>query len=154
MTHLTAKYEADSNLRAPTFLEAQAADKQIHSVYPCCCNHVRNLSKAAAPIIQVKGPPKSPGKGKHELAKGKGKGKHKGPRVEWVTEINHGGQKKQLCMRYQTGGCQLGDSRRFHHACADPKDGKGWWVTFSQRSLRYTTLTIGGGNSFTHIAGR
>ena len=32
MTYLTAKYEADSNLRAPTFLEAQAADKQIHSV--------------------------------------------------------------------------------------------------------------------------
>ncbi len=94
--------------------------------------------KAAAPIIQVKGPPKGPGKGKHELVKGKGKGKQKGPRVEWVTEINHGGQKKQLGMRYQTGSCQLGDSCRFHHACAYPKDGKACGGSHSAKDHRDT----------------
>ena len=82
MTYLTAKYESDSNLRAPTFLEAQAADKQIHSVIcELVVERQRSLDqalheltsiradlpmllqprpkpvKAAAPIIQVKGPP-------------------------------------------------------------------------------------------------
>ena len=163
MTYLTAKYEADSNLRAPTFLEAQAADKQIHSVIcelvierqwsldqalheltsiradlPMLLQPRPKPIRAAATIIQVKGPPKGPGKGKHEPAKGKGKGKQKGPRVEWVTEINQGGHKKQLCMRYQTGSCQLGDSCRFHHACACPKDGKACGGSHSAKDHRDT----------------
>ena len=180
MTYITAKYEADSNLRAPTFLEAQAADKQIHSVI-CELVTERHWSldqalheltairadlpmllqprpkpvKPAAPVFQFKGPPKGNGKGKHEFVKSKGKSKQKGNRVEWITELHHGGQKKQLCMRYQTGQCQLGDSCRFQHACAWPQRRQGMrWVSFSQRLPRYTTLTFCGGDSFTCFAGR
>jgi hypothetical protein len=34
------------------------------------------------------------------------------------------GQWKQLCMRFQTGNCSLGDSCRFHHSCAYPVNGQ------------------------------
>ena len=119
MPYLTAKYEADSNLRAPTFLEAQAADKQIDSVISELVSErqrssdqaLRELTairadlpmllqprpkpvKPAAPIFTFKGYQKRSGKGKQDFAKGRGKGKQKSNRVEWVTEIYHGGQKE------------------------------------------------------------
>ena len=159
MTYLTAKYESDSNLRAPTFLEAQAADKQIHAVI-CELVVERQWSldqalheltsiradlpmllqprprpkpvKAAAPVIQYKGLAKGPGKGKGEFVKGKGKSKQKSPRVEWVTEVTQNGHKRQLCMRYQTGSCTLGD------AYAYPKDGKACGGSHSAKDHRDT----------------
>ena len=164
MTYLTAKYETDSNLRAPTFLEAQAADKQIHAVIcelvverawsldqalheltsvradlPMLLQPRPKPVKTTAPVIHYKGPTKGPGKGKSDFTKGKGKGKHKAPpRVEWVTEITQNGHKRQLCMRYQTGGCSLGDSCRFLHACAYPKDGKACGGSHSAKDHRDT----------------
>ena len=163
MSHLTTKYDNDSNLRAPTFLEAQSADKQIHSVIielvverqwsldqalhemtsiradlPMLLQPRRKPVKPAAPIIQVKGYPKRKGRGKSDSDKGKGKGKQKAPRVEWIAEINQGGQKKQLCLRFQTGSCNLGDNCRFVHACACPKDGRACGGAHSARDHQTT----------------
>ena len=49
-----------------------------------------------------------------------GKGSKSGGKVSWVTEATVNGQKQQLCMRFQTGKCDLGSSCRFHHGCAYP----------------------------------
>lgn len=66
------------------------------------------------------------GKGDGKSHKGdgkKGKKGSKGSRVAWVTEINHGGQRHQLCMRFQVGKCSM-ENCRFKHVCAYPtKDG-------------------------------
>ena len=62
------------------------------------------------------------GKGDGKSHKGdgkKGKKGSKGQRVAWVTEIHQGGQRHQLCMRFQTGKCTM-DNCRFKHACAYP----------------------------------
>lgn len=59
-------------------------------------------------------PPKGGGK------KGGGKKGGKGPRVQWITETTIKGEKRQLCMRFQVGKCQLGDGCRFYHGCAYP----------------------------------
>ena len=59
-------------------------------------------------------------------SKGKtGKGSNKGAskssgKVNWITETTVNGAKKQLCMRFQSGKCDLGSSCRFHHGCAYP----------------------------------
>ena len=54
-------------------------------------------------------------------SKGKtGKGSKSGGKVSWVTEATVNGQKQQLCVRFQTGKCDLGTSCRFHHGCAYP----------------------------------
>ena len=63
---------------------------------------------------------KGKGDGKSD-PKGKGKGKGGKPnRVQWVTEVSHNGQRRALCMRFQTGKCTLGDACKFHHGCAYP----------------------------------
>ena len=49
-----------------------------------------------------------------------GKGSKAGGKVSWVTEATVNGQKQQLCVRFQTGKCDLGASCRFHHGCAYP----------------------------------
>ena len=61
--------------------------------------------------------PYQQGKGKKGPAKGSGKG---GGKLSWVTETSVNGAKKQLCMRFQTGKCNLGSECRFHHGCAYP----------------------------------
>ena len=66
-----------------------------------------NISGAARPGPYNKGQPKG------------GKGKNKG-KVSWVTEIQHKGERKQLCMRFQTNKCTLGEACKFHHGCAYP----------------------------------
>ena len=43
-----------------------------------------------------------------------------GGKVTWVTETSVGGSKKQLCMRFQSGKCDMGAACRFHHGCAFP----------------------------------
>ena len=145
MTYLTAKYEADSNLRAPTFLEAQAADRQIHAVIcelvverqwsldqalheltsiradlPMLLQPRPKPVKTAAPVIQYKGPTKGPGKGKSDFVKGKGKGR--------FLQIH---ARMRLPQRWQSL----------------------WWIPLSQGSPRYAPLTIKGYNSFTITAG-
>ena len=51
--------------------------------------------------------------------KGGGKKGGKAPRVQWITEATIKGEKRQLCMRFQVGKCQLNECR-FHHGCAYP----------------------------------
>ena len=58
-------------------------------------------------------------KGKGNKGSGKQSGKSQG-KVSWVTEITANGTKKQLCMRFQSGKCDLGSACRFHHGCALP----------------------------------
>ena len=59
------------------------------------------------------------GKGKTGKSSGKTSGKT-GGKVTWVTETSVGGSKKQLCMRFQSGKCDMGAACRFHHGCAFP----------------------------------
>ena len=59
------------------------------------------------------------GKGKSGKSGAKSGGKTSG-KVSWVTEAMVNGTKKQLCMRYQTGKCDMGSGCRFHHGCAFP----------------------------------
>ena len=67
-----------------------------------------------------KGPRPGPyTKGKGNKGSGKQSGKSQG-KVSWVTEITANGTKKQLCMRFQSGKCDLGSACRFHHGCAYP----------------------------------
>ena len=67
------------------------------------------------------------GKGDGKSHKGDGKKGtkgSKGQRVAWVTDINQGGQRHQLCMRFETGKCSM-DNCRFNHLCAYPtRDGQ------------------------------
>ena len=58
-------------------------------------------------------------------SKGKGKPTKGGPgRVQWMTEIiDKSGEKRQLCMRFQTGKCTLGSQCRFFHGCGYPVNG-------------------------------
>lgn len=58
-------------------------------------------------------------KGKSGKAGGKSSGKTAG-KVTWITETVINGSKKQLCMRFQTGKCDMGTNCRFHHGCAFP----------------------------------
>ena len=58
-------------------------------------------------------------KGKGGKSGGKSMGKTSG-KVTWITEAMVNGTKKQLCMRFQTGKCDMGSNCRFHHGCAFP----------------------------------
>ena len=60
--------------------------------------------------------PYSKGKGKSQ---GKSGGKTSG-KTTWITEMMVNGNKRQLCMRFQSGKCDMGANCRFHHACAFP----------------------------------
>ena len=58
-------------------------------------------------------------KGKGGKSGGKPTGKTSG-KVTRITEASVSGTKKQLCMRFQTGKCDMGSNCRFHHGCAFP----------------------------------
>ena len=60
--------------------------------------------------------PYSKGKGKSQ---GKSGGKTPG-KTTCITEMLVNGNKRQLCMRFQSGKCDMGSNCRFHHACAFP----------------------------------
>ena len=63
--------------------------------------------------------PYQPSKGKGGKSSSKGSGKQPG-KVQWITEAMVNGSKKQLCMRFQSGKCDMGANCRFHHGCAYP----------------------------------
>ena len=63
---------------------------------------------------------KGSGSNKGKL-KGTGKGTSKGSSVQWVREFKDGSQVKKLCIAWQLGKCQRGNSCEFIHGCAFPK---------------------------------
>eukprot|EP00435_Cladocopium_sp_Y103_P026332 s223_g6.t1 len=160
---MTHKFDADTGLRGPTILEAQAADKALMTTVielaadkalmttvielvvertwswddalyeithiradmtsllqprprlPKAVTQARSDSSAGKDGSQFSRPaPYSKGSGKQ------GKSKSKSSRVQWITEMVVKGEKKQLCMRFQSGKCTLGDGCKFHHGCAYP----------------------------------
>ena len=148
---LTQRVEPDSMLRCATIAEAQSADRQLWSIMrditaernwslDDCLYEITHIRHDMPALLQLRPrPAKSPGpqmathgyssqgskgRGKASMAqKGKGKGKQKG-KVQWITEIKKSDSTaKQLCMQFQTGSCQRGDSCRFEHGCAYPVKG-------------------------------
>ena len=145
ISYLTQKLDQETGLRNPTILEAQSADKMIWATISELVaernwsldqaihelTHVRSdlatllqarprIPKAPAPVPPFKGG----GKFQHDVKgagkKGKGGKSQKGGKGQkWVTETTVNGQKKQLCMRFQTGSCTFPDCK-FMHACAMP----------------------------------
>ena len=151
LSFLTQKVDPEAMLRCASITEAQAADRQIWASMADlmternwdwdmdnCLHEFTHIRHDLPGLLQLRPrPPKAPpptqpwtspgftkGKGKGKPTKGKGKSKGKG-KVQWLTDVKgKDGQWKQLCMRYQTGNCSLGDSCRFQHACAYPVNGQ------------------------------
>lgn len=146
LSFLTQKTDPDAGLRNANITEAQHADQKVWGVIADLMSergwnmddalheltHIRHdlpswLQLRPRAIRQQTGNP--PPVNRPDLGKGKGKGKgkkgnQKGKgKVQWITEVKKGSEWKQLCMRFQTGSCQLGDSCKFLHACAYPVNG-------------------------------
>ena len=146
---MTHRYDPDTGLRGPTILEAQAADKALMNTaidlvterawsWDDALYEITHIRADITSLLQPR--PKLPkaavasrseapsGKGNFQsfrpgpYSKGQGKqGKSKGKsKVQWLTETTVKGERKQLCMRFQTGKCTLGDACKFHHGCAYP----------------------------------
>ena len=135
------KMDSETGLRNPMILEAQSADKtlmiwswrevgrltihssELRSIHFCKPGRVflDRLIKSWNPVhpkgvARPSGPVLIP---KDNRAKGKSTGKTSG-KVTWITEAMINGNKKQLCMRYQTGKRDMGNNCWFHHGCAFP----------------------------------
>lgn len=139
---MTAKIDPDTGLRNPTILEAQAADKALMSIacelvqerewsFDDAIHEVTCIRAEINTLLQPR--PRLPKQTFQKLEKNAGKGAGgarpspygkgknskggKGPKggkgkIQWVTEVSINGTKHQLCMRFQTGRCQLGSQCR------------------------------------------
>ena len=144
---MTSKLDSETGLRNPTILEAQSADKTLMTIvcelvmekgwnFDDALHEVTFIRAEINTLLQAR--PRLPrqtfqkletgsskGSGKFNrpspYPKGKigGKGSSKG-KVAWVTEAVVNGAKRQLCMRFQTGKCDMGSNCKFHHGCAFP----------------------------------
>ena len=147
---MTQKLNQDTGLRNASILEAQAADKTLMNLaselvlerkwsWDDALYEVTYIRAEMTSLLQPRPRlPKPAQQNRIEGSSGKGssssttrpapyqkggpkgsKGKSKG-KVAWVTEATIKGEKRQLCMRFQSGKCSLGDSCKFAHACAYP----------------------------------
>lgn len=149
LNFLTQRVDPDTMLRCASITEAQAADRQIWASISDlmsergwdmdnCLHEFTHIRHDLPGLLQLRPrpvkvqstpapssyPPPSKGKSKGKPSNGKGKTKGKG-KVQWLTDIKaKDGHWKQLCMRFQTGNCSLGDSCRFQHHCAYPVNGQ------------------------------
>eukprot|EP00435_Cladocopium_sp_Y103_P020961 s1968_g5.t1 len=132
LSMMTQRFDSDTGLRGPTILEAQAADKALmttvidlvverdwswdDALYEI--THIRadmtsllqprpKLPKVSTPFrsdnFQGKGSSSGSRPGPYSKGQGKqGKSTGKSTRVQWLTEATVKGEKRQLCMRYQS----------------------------------------------------
>ena len=140
--YLTMKYDQD--LRPPTVLEAQSADKQIWSAVAelmekgwsmddsiheltVIRNDLPSLLQARPKPLKHPSTPTAHPQPRPESSKGKSKGGGKGKKgrgkskgkVQWITEVKKDGNMQQLCMRWQVNKCS-NPSCQFVHGCAYP----------------------------------
>ena len=149
MSHLTQRLDSETGLQAPTFLEAQRADKQLWHIMEELINEkgwtLNQASHAltsvrgdmavflhARPRLQRSNPHPKGGKGcvpsstpGPAATKGSGKqgptgsAKSGKPGVQWVTEAYVDGAHKQRCVLFQTPSFTFSDCK-FRHAGAIP----------------------------------
>ena len=164
ISFLSQRIESDSGLRNANILEAQQGDQKIWGVIADLMadrgwslddslhemTHIRHdlpswlqlcprMQKSTSTSSST--PPRAEfGKAKGKTkSKSKGSGGQKGKgKVQWITEIKRGSEWKQLCMRYQSGSCQLGDACKFTHLCAYPVNGAACGMEHSAQSHRAT----------------
>ena len=144
---MTSKLDTETGLRNPTILEAQSADKTLMTIvcelvmekgwnFDDALHEVTYIRAEINTLLQARprlprqtfqrleqGSPKGGGKQNRSspYQKGKKGGKSSGKgKVTWITEANVNGTKRQLCMRFQSGKCDMGATCRFHHGCAFP----------------------------------
>ena len=147
---MTHKLDQDTGLRNATILEAQAADKALISLaielvlerkwtWDDALYEVTFIRADMMSLLQPRPRlPKAPQSQRPDGPAGKGssgsfnrpgpysKGSSKGGKskskgkVAWVTESVVKGERKQLCMRFQSNKCSMGESCKFHHGCAYP----------------------------------
>eukprot|EP00438_Fugacium_kawagutii_P026209 Skav200741 [mRNA] locus=scaffold2465:18422:19630:+ [translate_table: standard] len=136
----------DTGLRGPAILEAQAADRTIMNLvsdlvverawtYDNALYELTHVRAEIHTLLQARpklpkqtmarldGSSKGAGKSERMMPYGKsgGKSKSKGKgKVQWVTDTIQNGKRVQLCMRFQSGKCQLGSQCKFVHGCAYP----------------------------------
>ena len=143
---LMQRLDAESGLRPPSIVEAQSADKQLwHVIHDLCVDEGWSLNDSLheltvhrpdmAALLQprLKLPKQVPpipsweqkgfkGGGKNHKGDAKGgKGKQPTKGSRWVSEIWIKGQRKPICMRFQSNNCNLGSNCKFLHVCAQPK---------------------------------
>ena len=147
MNLMSARLDPETGLRNPTITEAQAADRVLMQlVFDLVSERGWNVDDSLYEITNVRAeihtllqarprlpkqnalqhfsgnPIKGSGRGPRNTpyVKGGSKGKQKGKgKTRWISEAQINGVRKQLCMRFQTGKCNLSDCK-FHHGCGFP----------------------------------
>ena len=149
MSFLSQRFDQESGLRPPNILEAQSADRHIWQGISQLIQEkgwtlndaLEEFTVARAdlpgllqPRPRAQRPQAPPSQSGSFSTKGKGssgsysrglkgigkdgKSSQKGPR--WVTELFVKGEKKQLCLAFQSNRCTRSECR-FTHKCAFPK---------------------------------